>query len=182
MTLFLRVACHCARRQKAGHVWALILCGSVCLHLAGGNCRIDSLDGYLYCPDEGSPSSGPGSEFSLFAASSLSPVNGLSVNSAVLFKSVLTGKYCRVVTRSGVQVDESQQIKCDIDSPSLATPMVFNGTYILSEEGRPITSPCDSCPVYIGGSGTPGSINPGERTASKHIAATQSCTPNNTCA
>jgi hypothetical protein len=140
-------------------------------HPAGGNCRVDSLSGYMSCSsDNSTTSSGPGGEFSLVGASSLSPLTGLSVNSAVLIKNVLTGQYCRVVTRPGVPVDESQQIKCDVSDPSQATSMVFNGTYITTQQGQPITNPCGSCPVYLGGIGTPASIQPGE--PSEHLSTT----------
>ena len=119
----------------------------------------------MYCPNNGTAPSEPANHFTLVTTSSLSPLGGPVVDTAVLVKNELTGKYCRVVIRSDVPVEQSQQIKCDVEDPSLATPMVFNGTHVTTEQGQTLTNPCSSCPLYLGGGGTPGSIDPCERSS-----------------
>lgn len=65
-----------------------------------------------------------------------------------------TGKHCRVVP-----VGSLQQIKCDMDIPDQATPLVFTGDGFTYQD-QPITNPGGNQPLYIGGPGTPGTVIP----------------------
>ena len=126
---------------------------------------MDSPDGYMYCPNSSSsPPPGPESQFEVYSADSHAAVIGqLHVPSAVLLRSVKTGKYCRVVVRTDVPSGQQQQVKCDLDSPQGASQVVYNGTSITFQGQTLSSGGCSACPVYLGQSGSNSSIVPGGR-------------------
>jgi hypothetical protein len=65
----------------------------------------------------------------------------------MVWQSVQTGLYCRVVQDAGVG-----KIRCDMLSPADASPLVYTGTG-TTYENRPLINPGGSQPLYFGAAG-----------------------------
>lgn len=91
---------------------------------AGGNCRVESVDGYVYCP-KGNSTSGTSQpeQFVVFSAGQIAGAT-IAAGSSTIIKSIKTGLFCRAVTLENGQ----RQIKCDVADAAQASPFMYTGT------------------------------------------------------
>lgn len=99
----------------------------------------------------------PAYQFLLFPTNNMAAGAAILPGQSVYIKSVATGRYCRIVVQAG----GARSLACDAAASTAATPVTM-GPAGLSIFGVPLVNPGSGQPVTAGGTGTTGSVTPGE--------------------